>query len=424
MLASLQQQLGTFWQHQSRAQRITLMTLGLAAAVLIPLFIVWATQPTYSVAFTGLSEEDAGQIIEQLDASQIAYQLRDSGTILVSSDQVYEVRLRMAREGLPKSGSVGFDELFSGNTLGMTEFTQRVNYQRALEGELERTIGSLKAVNAVRVHIVTPEKTLLSGEQAPTTASVTIQPNTGMSLDAASVQSITHLVASSIEGLQPENVVVVDTDGNMLASGNTNGEATGSLAQSDGQRTAEAAAAGEIRQKVQNILDSVLGPNRSVVQANVIMDWTQREITSQTFDPTPAAIRSSQKSSETYTTNGDAISGVPGAASNLPTPVATDMAGSAGYYQSTDETLNYELSQVQTHEVETPGKIERISLSVLVDGIEDAQQLDIIKTAVAAAAGIDETRGDTLAVETLAFDRSYYETQAADLADSQQTDLY
>src|SRR5690606_2081378 len=113
--------------------------------------------PTYAVAFSGLSEADAGLIVEKLDESGINYQLRNSGTILVPSDQVYDVRLQMAREGLPEGGTVGF-ELFNGNTLGMTEFTQRVNYQQALEGELERTIGSLEAIEAVRVHVVTPEK--------------------------------------------------------------------------------------------------------------------------------------------------------------------------------------------------------------------------------------------------------------------------
>ncbi len=146
MTVPLQQQLGTFWTRQTTSQKITLIVLVLAVVVLVPLFLSWASQPTYSVAFSGMSEDDAGQIVEKLAASNIPYKLNGTGTILVPESQVYEVRLQMASEGLPQSGTVGL-EVFSGSTLGMTEFTQKVNYQRALEGELERTISSLSPVD-------------------------------------------------------------------------------------------------------------------------------------------------------------------------------------------------------------------------------------------------------------------------------------
>ena len=203
MTVPLQQQLGSFWTRQSNSQKITLVVLLVAVAVLVPLFINWATQPTYAVAFSGMSETDAGQVVDKLTASNIPYQLNGTGTILVPQNMVYEVRLQMAKEGLPSSGTVGM-EVFSGSTLGMTEFSQKVNYQRALEGELERTIGSLASIQTVRVHIVTPEKTLIVSEQSPTTASVMVSLKPGKSLDQSQVQSITHLVASSIEGLKPE----------------------------------------------------------------------------------------------------------------------------------------------------------------------------------------------------------------------------
>jgi flagellar M-ring protein FliF len=176
------QQVSSFWQKQNRSQRITMIVLVVALAVIIPVLIIWATTPTYVVAFSGLSEADAGQITQQLDTNKTPYKLRDAGTIMVPANSVYEVRLQMARDGLPASSTVGF-EIFSGNTFGMTDFTEKVNYQRALEGELERTIGSLSAIQGVRVHIVTPEKTLLSSDQAPTTASITIQPKMGQTLD-------------------------------------------------------------------------------------------------------------------------------------------------------------------------------------------------------------------------------------------------
>ena len=174
MFEQLRQQISTLWGNQSRTQRVALVAILASGMILIVFFLVWAGNPSYSVAFSGLSESDAGLIVEQLTEQGIPYELRGAGTILVPSDQVYEVRLQMARDGLPEGGTVGY-ELFSGNMLGMTDFTQRINYQRALEGELERTILSLSAVNEVWVHIVTPEKSLLESDQNPTTASVTVE---------------------------------------------------------------------------------------------------------------------------------------------------------------------------------------------------------------------------------------------------------
>jgi flagellar M-ring protein FliF len=422
MFSSLQQQFLSFWKKQSLGKQITMVSLILAAAVLIPVLVNWASTPSYSVAYTGLSEADASQIVQKLDENNISYQLKNSGTIEVPNDQVYSVRLLMAREGLPESSTVGY-ELFSGSaTLGMTEFSQQINYQRAIEGELQRTIGSLDAVEAVRVHLVIPEKSLLSSEQALTTASVTIQAAPGRTLDGDQVRSITHLVASSVEGLKPENVVVVDTAGNMLADG-TGSESDTAMSQKDDQRAAEQAYAFEVQKRVQSILDKTLGPNRSVVQATVEMDWTQREITSQTYEPTAVAIRSSQKVNET-STNGGANGGVAGAASNLPTPVATTTGTDASAYQRSEETLNYEVSQVESHEIVAPGKVSRLSVSVMVDGVTDQAQLDIIKSAVQAAAGIDTTRGDQIVVQTFDFDTTTADALSAELAQQQKQQQY
>ncbi len=422
MFSSLQQQFISYWKKQSLGKQITMVSLILAAAILIPVLINWATTPSYSVAYTGLSEADASQIVQKLDENNISYQLKNSGTIEVPNDQVYSVRLLMAREGLPASSTVGY-ELFSGSaTLGMTEFSQQINYQRAIEGELQRTIGSLEAVRAVRVHLVIPEKSLLSTDQALTTASVTIQVNPGHTLDGDQVRSITHLVASSVEGLKPESVVVVDTQGNMLADG-MGSESDNSLSQKDDQRAAEQAYASEVQKRVQGILDKILGPNKSVVQATVEMDWTQREITSNTYAPTEVAIRSSQKINES-SSNGGASGGVPGATSNLPTPVATTTGSEASTYQRSEETLNYEVSQVESHEVIAPGKVSRLSVSVMVDGISDKAQLDTIQSAVQAAAGIDTTRGDQIVVQSYDFDTTAVDALNADLADQQKQQQY
>ena len=422
MFSSLQQQFLSYWKKQSSGKQITLVSLILAALVLAPVLVSWANAPTYAIAYSGLNEADAAQIVQKLDENNIPYQLKNSGTIEVTSDQVYPVRLLMAREGLPQSSTVGY-ELFSGSSmLGMTEFSQQVNYQRAVEGELQRTIGSLDAVQAVRVHLVIPEKTLLSSDQGLSTASVTLQVKPGHALDGDQVRSITHLVASSVEGLKPENVVVVDTEGNMLADG-TGEETVMDSSQKDEQRAAEQTYAMEVQRRVQDILDTILGPNRSVVQATVEMDWTQREITSNTYEPTAVAIRSSQTINES-STEGGTTGGVPGAASNLPTPVATTTGADGTSYQRSEETLNYEVSQVQSHEVIAPGKVSRLSVSVMVDGISDQAQIDVIRSAVEAAAGIDSTRGDQVVVESFDFDTTALDALNTELEKQQQQQLY
>lgn len=424
MFNQLQQQALNFWQAQSRVQRIVLVVLVVLGVAAIVAFTLWANTPVYQVAFTNLSEEDAGQIVEQLKADGVVYQLQDGGTILVPSHQVYEVRLSMARQGLPQNGTVGF-ELFGNTTLGMTEFAQKVNYQRALEGELERTIASLTAIAAVRVHIVTPEKALLTSEQQPTTAAVTVKIKPGQSMDAAQVRSITHLVSSSVEGLKPENVVLVDVDGNLLTPAVGETDLGAAANENERRRAAEAAYAAALQAKVRNLLEQVLGPNKSVVQATVTLDWTQRDITSQAFDPA-GVLRSQQLLTETFTGDASLLGGIPGATSNLPALTDTTITDTTGteYYLREELTHNYEITQQQTHELIAPGAVEQVSLSVMVDSITDTQSLLTLRTVISAAAGIDVARGDTLAVETLAFDRSFYTQQAAEMAQDAQTELY
>lgn len=420
MLAKITTQATDFWEKQKPTQRVILIAVIVFTFVMVPVLITWATQPTYSVAFSGLDEADAGSIVQQLQTSGINYKLQGT-TILVESDKVYDVRLQMANAGLPKGGSSGY-ELLTQNTLGMTEFTQRVTYQRAIEGELERTIGSLDAVQGVRVHIVQPEKALLADDQAPTTASITIQERGGRKLDAGQIRAITYLTANAVEGLSPENVVVVNTEGDVLASGTSDGT-SGAISQVDSRRAAELAAASDVQKKVKTLLDTALGPNKSVVQASVRLDWSDKEITTTTFEPTPNAIRSSQKITESYTLDSNATGGVAGATANLPTPVAgaTTTTGSPTLYERAEETLNYEVAQTENHQIIRPGMVDNISLSVLVDGISDQQQLQTLQTAISAAAGIDQKRGDQLSVQTLTFDKTYQEQQTEDLAAADRT---
>jgi flagellar M-ring protein FliF len=425
MLANLLEQFKKIWQDQTQTQRTILLIVIVVLAILVPTLVVTANKPSYGVAFSNLDATDAGNIVAKLQTENIEYQLRDGNTILVPTDRVYDVRLMMATEGLPKGGSVGF-ELFDTNTLGMTEFTQKVTYQRALEGELERTISSLEAVSAVRVHIVTPEKSLLSSTQSPTTASVTIKESSSRAMSSAQIQAITYLVANSVEGLDSQNVVIVDTEGNLLATGSGEDSYGSAVGQSDNRRATELAAAKDIETKVKSMLNTALGPNRSVVQVYVNMNWTEKEITSETFDATPI-VRSESITNEIYTTNMSELSGIPGATSNLPATADTVNPDTAGgevpLYERNEAVTNYELSSVQSHEVVHPGEIERVSLSVLVDGVTDEAQLAIIQDAIMAAAGIDTNRGDLVSVQSLTFDRTFETTTAEEIAAAENQEL-
>jgi flagellar M-ring protein FliF len=236
---------------------------------------------------------------------------------------------------------------------------------------------------------------------------------------------MTHLVASSVEGLKPEQVVVVDVDGNLLTATDAN-DPTAAGSQTDNRRAAEAAQAALIQNKVRGLLEQVLGPNKSVVQVSVTMDWTTRSITASAVDPSQTALRSSQTLTETYNGDGLPIGGVPGSFTNLPPATDTFTTGvtNTALYQRYETTTNYEVTQTETQSVVPAGLVERLSVSVLVDGLDDEEQLATLRTAIAAAAGITETRGDTLAVETLAFDRTFYEQQAQALEAASQTELY
>ena len=426
MLNQLRLQLLGLWSRTTTPQRIVAGVLVVTGLALIGAFTWWASVPTYGVAFAGLTDADAGAIVEKIKAQNIPYRLESGGRILVPTSQIYDVRLSLAKDGLPGGSTVGY-ELFNNNTLGLTEFSQKVNYQRALEGELARTIESIASVKSARVHIVIPEPALFADQQQLTTASITVYLKPGERLDAAQVQSITHLVASGVEGLKPENVVIVDTEGQMLSAG-FQADGVAGLSLTDDQRAAQRRYEAGVEAKVQDMLSQALGPNRSIVRASAVLGWDKVETTTQSFDPTPI-VRSSSVISETYSGNGALPGGIPGTSSNLPAgtsptyqTVITDTAGAG--YQRSETTNNYEVSSTQMRTVTAPGQVQKLSVSVLVDGVADAQTLESITQIVTLAAGVDAARGDQVTVQSLAFDRTFLQQQAADMESAEQLDLY
>lgn len=422
-----QEQLLQTWNDLSPGRKIALISLTVAAIVGLVFFIMWARTPDYTPAFTDLNATDGAAVVAYLQENNIPYRISENGTaVLVPNNQVHDIRLALAAEGLPGQGTVGF-ELFDTVNLGMTDFMQQVNYQRAMEGELARTIGTLDAVRSARVHVVIPQPTLFAEDEKPTTASVAVDLETGQKLSREQVQAIGHLVSSAVEGLSPENLTIVDMDGNILSDGSGSGldSPVLSTTQLEMQRTIE----NDLENRIDTMIENVLGPDRAVVRVSALLDWDQVNTESETYLPAEegSVIRSSRWITEASTAT-DAAAGVPGVDTNVPDDAATyqevDGAGAGSAYTRSDLTTNYEVSRNVAYVKRSVGDVSRLSVSVLVDGITDTLTLDTIQNAVIAAAGLNLERGDSISLSTIDFDRTFMEDQEADMAAAQRLQFY
>ncbi len=425
-----QTELAEVWQNLSQPRKMGLAVLMVAAIAGIIFFITWAQTPEYAAAFTDVSAEDGAAIVEYLKENNITYQLSSGGTtISVPADQVHEVRLALAGQGLPGKGAVGM-ELFDNTNLGMTEFTQQVNYQRALEGELARTISSLNAVQSTRVHIVIPQPTLFSEEEEPTTASVVLNLEPNQRLSQEQVRAISHLVSSAVEGLDPASLTIVDMDGNVLADGSEAG-ANSSVALSGNQLDIQRNFERDMERRVETMLENVLGPDKAVVRISATMNWDQIQTENETYVPADEGgnvLRSSRQLTESYAGDDTTAGGIPGTASNIPDAAAsyqTEISGTNGSsYQRSDVTTNFEVSRSVSYITAATGQVERMSVSVMVDNITDTITINAIEQATIAAAGIDQTRGDVLTVNSVPFNRTFQVEQETAMEEAQQREFY
>ncbi|MEW5701278.1 MAG: flagellar basal-body MS-ring/collar protein FliF [Candidatus Zixiibacteriota bacterium] len=367
---------------------------------------MWVRHVTYGVLYTRLPAEEAGEVIDQLDQMKVPYRLSDGGSaVLVPANKVHDVRLRLAAEGLPR-GAVGF-ELFDKSNLGMTDFLQKVNYRRALEGELAKSIATLKEVAAVRVHIVMPESRLFTQDQKSPTASVVLKVSPVGSLDRGRVAGITHLVASAVEGLNPQHVTVIDQNGTLLSSGQEDGSP---VAASSRQLELQQSVEGYLQQKAQSLLDGVLGPRKAMVRVNATLNFEQAEKTVEQYDPDNLAIVSQEQTSEK--TTGDA-----GAGETDSEPLSTRESS----------LINYEVNRTVQKIVSAVGAISRLSVSVIVDGVRKdsvpgsaqgatveprpQEDLDRISALVKAAIGFQSDRNDAIEVVSIPFDTSHLDEE-------------
>lgn len=281
----------------SAGKRMVIGGVVLACMLAFAALIMLANRTDYRPLFTNLAAEDAGEIVKKLKESKTPYQITPDGKgVLVPSDRVYDLRLSLASEGLPQGGGVGF-EIFDRKNFGMTEFVQKLNYQRALQGELARTITQLSGVEQARVHLVIPEKTLFKDAEKPATASVVLKMKGSKNLKESEVQGILHLVASSIEGMNSENVTVLDSRGKVLSKGGAGaGDTTAKAANTmlEMQRSYER----NMEERLQTLLDRVVGGGKSVARVTATFDFKQVERVEEKFDPETIAVRSEQRSEE------------------------------------------------------------------------------------------------------------------------------
>lgn len=408
-----------FWTALPRERRIMLVGLvGLLLAGIAVLYS-WSSKTPYTTLYTGLDATDAGRITAELTTKNVPFQLAQGGSaITVPQAQADQLRVQFATEGLPRGGKVGY-ELFDGNSFSATDFVQRLNFQRALEGELSRTIESFGAVQRARVHLVMPEKSLFVQADKPSSASVVVQLRPGNQLKPEEVQGVAKLVSGAVEGLLPEHVTVLDSAGAILFDGVEQQNETGTPAK---QLVATRAYEQTVERDLQNVLNAALGPGKSRVLVRATLNFDRVETNTESFTPgqstgtgpaNDGVKRSTTSVQETYAANGAAAAGqIPGAVANVPganqnlgaaaTPAANGANGTN--YNRSETTTNFEVSRTAVKRVEALGNVQRQSVSILFDESVPETVAQSLQASVGAAAGINKDRGDTLVASRFAFD--------------------
>jgi flagellar M-ring protein FliF len=409
-------QIGKLISALSPRQRFTIVAVVLLIAGGFAYFSHWRTESDFRPIYTSLAPEDAAAIVQKLKETGTQFRLSEDGaSVLAPSARVAELRLEMASAGLPKSGRIGF-ELFDKNNLGVTEFAEHVNYSRALEGELERSITSLTEIQQARVHLTFPKDSVFLESKQPAKASVVVHLRPGSKLSAQNVNAIANLVASAVEGLAPESITVVDSRGALLnrpRKAETDDSAQPSEASLEYRQKIESG----LLAKINTTLEPLLGSDKFRAGVSVECDFSSADQSEETLDPNKSVMLTSQKTEEISGTASSA--GAPGTAANLPRPPKTTGSGSNGLNRKT-ENIAYQTSRLVRHTRLPQGSVKRISVSVLIDqelrweGPTQKQKrvlipppperLKSIRDVVAGIAGLDTERGDQLIVETLPFE--------------------
>ncbi|HVO74863.1 MAG TPA: flagellar basal-body MS-ring/collar protein FliF [Ignavibacteriaceae bacterium] len=388
--------LSNYLARLSLQQKILLGGTSIFTIVIMSFLFMYMNKPSYSALYTNLAQEDASKVLEYLSSQKIQYEIEDGGsTIKVPKDKVYELRLSLAGKGIPSSGVVGY-EIFDKTTMGMSEFMQKLNYKRALEGELSRTISQQEGVEGVRVHIVFPQKSVFKDEEKLPTASVVLKLRNNYTMTNGNVAAIINLVSSSVEGLLPEKVTLLDTKGRLLSKEYSEDPfAVNSGKQYEIKQSVE----NYLATKAQSLMDNVLGYGNAMIQINADLNFDQVEKTMELYDPESQVAVSEQS-------------------------IKTENQGSEGKDSSSqvsqNNTTNYEISKTVQRVVENSGNIKKLSIAAVINysqkevkkGEETEvqyeprpeQQLKMLEEIIKNAVGFDLTRNDQFSIVNLSFE--------------------
>jgi flagellar M-ring protein FliF len=416
LLESLQRLPGTFRALPGPQKVLYAGSIVLLTATLAYLFH-FSNQVDYVPLFSRLSEGEMGTVVENLKKKKIPYLLSETGSLSVPKEQLYDIRLSLAAEGVPKGAGLGF-EIFDQQKLGSTEFVQKINYQRAMQGELARTINQMNEVMEGRVHLVLPEESLFMEDRKPSSAAVVLKLHPGARISQRQAQGIVNLVSSAVKGLEDSRVTILSTDGQVIHKKN-GGENTlqGTSTHLEYKNQIEE----NLRQKIQSMLEQVLGSSRVISRVTAELDFNQTQLEQETYDPDSSVVRSQQRKIENH--EGQDLT----ARGNPDTPI--NMEGRLQEGQVKDhqkkhnrqqETVNYEFNRTNRKTVLAPGAIKKLSVAVMVDGLYEAkpdatgqpkpvfvgrspEQIKSLEDIVKKAVGYDDARGDQITVSNVPF---------------------
>ena len=432
-LSKLGTQLVEIWKQLGVSQRVSVAAATLVLVAGLGALAFWSSRTDYSLLYGKLSDTEASKVITALDDAKVPYKIGEGGgSILVPSDKVYEMRMQLAGKGIPSGDGVGF-EIFDKPNFGISDFVQRANYIRAVEGELARTISQINEVEAARVMIVMPENRLLLDSDKHPTASVFVRVSGNTQLEPSSVNAIRFLVANSVEGLTANNVTVVDNLGNVLSADDDNSSLAGlTSSQLSAQRNLEQ----YLSKKAQDMLEKVLGPGQAIVRVSADINFDSLTTTSEKYDPDGQVVRTETKDDETTASTTTSSTAAAGISANTSTDTnATKVASAAPVTDSnnhkTTSTTEYEIAKTTSNMTEEAGGIKRLTAAVTVAAQYEGtgadrklvtrtpQELDQLKQIVMGAIGADTTRGDNITLEEMPFNDDFATTVTQQL-DQQQ----
>ena len=436
-LGKLAKQLGEIWKQLGTSQRISVLAATFVLIAGLSTIAFWSSRTEYGLLYGRLADGESAKVIAALEDAKVSYKVGAGGSsIMVPADKVYAMRMQLANKGIPRGDGVGF-EIFDKPNFGISDFVQRANYVRAVQGELGRTISQLDEIESARVMIVLPENRLLLDKDKYATASVFIRVKGNSQLPTQSINSIRFLVANSVEGLKPNHVTVVDNLGNVLSENTDNDSLTGLTST---QLTARRNLEQYLGKKAQDLLEKVLGPGQAIVRVSADINYDTISKTEEKFDPDGQVIRQQTKNDDSVDSTTSNAGGSPvGISANT----STDTNSAAGNgpvnnskTRKVTSTVDYEIGKTTSSTVQAAGGIKRIAAAVTVASRMEgtgadrkvvnrtSEEIEKLRRVVSNAIGVDTTRGDTISLEELAFNDQFAIGVTQELEKQQQHDFW